>query len=533
MAHFKAALSTSTTGGLNTNVGGHVGFLAETVRKVTVDADEVVSDAGETLAGLLVYESRNINDDSLNTGLATEPVFSRVSTAVTGFLNPDSGATADARRTVELNAVNYFVNASGRTNVRVGVDMLLVTFLSGAQRAFVIDEIDTDASVRRAKLVQTNGELPDFGAVAAIATFKLLQVKAAVGGSNKDTTLASYLGSIFVNQRSITEGLGGGGEASGAAKFYASTVGGDGLSSFVPDEEALVWGGFFRAEKTGVVGPSRGGSVTRGSLLGDGSVVAYAGAIEGMFRPRTQAVAISSTGSYTYTWGPNNPVNRPSTDYLFAPRVVYHVTPLSGSVTITLNFDTTRYTLTDGDEVIVEIYNAFGVDLTVNWPTEFVTNLGAAYPSSQLGTVTSFKWRYNSARAEFVLVYRSTNPDDEPHTTNISAGVDSEEWNPWQTSRVLNMTMAASVDSAADFTLSLAPLTAVPEHGERLTILLKQDTGCDGPLTVTWPTSFTFSGSDGVAPPSNASGSTSVTKWELIYDATVTKWFATRTDYLY
>ena len=71
----------------------------------------------------------------------------------------------------------------------------------------------------------------------------------------------------------------------------------------------------------------------------------------------------------------------------------------------------------------------------------------------------------------------------------------------------------------------------VETPGDVLTANVYIADGTVGPMTITWPSNFVFSGSDGVIPSSNLTGSTMIVSYVFRRALHQASWFAVRTDY--
>lgn len=92
------------------------------------------------------------------------------------------------------------------------------------------------------------------------------------------------------------------------------------------------------------------------------------------------------------------------------------------------------------------------------------------------------------------------------------------------------------VTVATTVTLALSATSGyAASDGDELSIWVNIPTGTTGPFSITWPGDFKFSGSDGIVPSVNLSGTKYIIKYTFKYRAgtgfITAGWYATRTDY--
>lgn len=363
MAQFAASVVGAQDSTTDITLGGHVGLAIETNRRNTANSTEKAKPA-EHAAGLMTYIPRDVRSDTLNVSpFGAQSVLTRIDVTKTCILNPDNGGGANAQRTLELNVTDFFINASGATAIKVGIDLLMVTFLSGHKRAYIIEQIDVDTNnVRRAYLKTLSGDNPAFLSPTNV-TVQWLQVTAGIGGTANSTNL--YDGHFLATAGKLTDGLEGAGDLSSRVLVGATDDPQD------TDLPVIHWGGIRRRRHTGI-GASVGNVGYNGFLAGDGGLNSGGGVVAGFFQSRHQTFTISAAGPTTYTWGPTNPISHASTFYINAPAVTFNVTSVANPTTITLNLDTSLYTPAPGQQLYCTIVNVNGVVIVGNWPSQFL-----------------------------------------------------------------------------------------------------------------------------------------------------------------
>jgi len=293
-----------------------------TRRKQSLDSNEGINDNGSAASFLSV-----IPRNCTTVNLGASPVRTHIEAGLAGgSLNPDAGATADDRRTIELPAGQSFYNSAGETEVAEGYDMILVTYTGGLSaredEVYVITELDPDGDnlvdpgPRRCRVRTLNGGVAGFptGVATTDVTFTFVKNHFQQGGGTAFYRSVFDGVSDFVNFDTmyhavpppITDPNAGAGEILPfAPQFVAAAISSDdseayGYNGTTPS--ALLWGGFDSRRRTNHSTPALAGNQVRlrGGLRGDGSINAQ------YYSQRERRVTLDSGDlTPTVTWNPN------------------------------------------------------------------------------------------------------------------------------------------------------------------------------------------------------------------------------------
>lgn len=165
----------------NTAKGGDIGWLHETDANPSNNSNEF-SRAGLSGPGFLDVVPRDIRGATLD----TESLFF-INGQSNASLNPDSDTTEAARATVQCASGQYFRIPTGpdagKTSIRVGLDLLEVSFVGGSPKTavYVITEI---LSATRVRVEHMTGRPALFSLTAVTnARLRVLQPIVSLGGS--------------------------------------------------------------------------------------------------------------------------------------------------------------------------------------------------------------------------------------------------------------------------------------------------------------------------------------------------------------
>jgi hypothetical protein len=343
------------------NFGGDVGLYQESDLSSTAATGEWNR---ARIAGPLLLDAipRDVRADTLD-GSAT---LTRISSIANATINPTSGATTTARRTIQCATGQYFRNASagGRTAIRVGIDLLEVQTNAGVPvGTYVISAITADNQVLVTTLM---GGSPAFPTVAdATVRIRWIQPTVSLGGAVAAGLSSAPEGtyrSLLVAQSSPLTDVPSNNNHQVAALFLAAYARREEAYDVSITDAALernmtafAWGG---AVKTG------GTPEINGRLLGDGSIVCEFGrqAVTTINRRVHSESVPDAGGSYIL-----NPLLDGSVYNFTAAGTFSAAAPLD----ITLASD---YTPLDGDEIVLHFKfpsSAHPERLVVSLPSEF------------------------------------------------------------------------------------------------------------------------------------------------------------------
>lgn len=349
------------------NVGGDIGLYQESDQSSTSAAGEW---GRARTAGPLLFDvvPRDVRADTLD-GSVT---LTRISPVANATINPTSGSSTTARRTIQCAAGQYFrrTSAGSRTAIRLGIDMLEIQTNAGVPvGTYVITAFDSDTTV----LVSTlSGGSPSFSSTAdATVRIRWLQPTVSIGGAIAEGIVSAPEGAIrklLVAQATPLSDEAGNNTHQIAALFlsaYASIADAD-PDGFLTDSQffsgttALAWGGAVKA--TGV-------SEMNGRLLGDGGIYTDGGRqlLNLVSRRQREEVVPANGGIYVI-----NPLVDGSAFYFHNIANTFNV-----SATLTIQF-AAAYLLRPGagvgDELIFRFYFPSSVTpsrLTINMPSQF------------------------------------------------------------------------------------------------------------------------------------------------------------------
>jgi hypothetical protein len=268
----EAARSSSTSSSYT--AGGDFGYWHETEWRVkeTGSGDQRTRQfsAGPALMEVVPWDVRN--DEYLGDDVLT---FISPSTA-TATLNPDSGASANDRATIECASGQFFaLSTPTRTAIRLGVDMLEVTLQSGDVATYVIDNL---LSATRVIVRLISGAQPSFSASAVTdVALRWLQPIVRIGGVLATDSGAGFLTpAVSLKARPLLvippsfNTINPSNELHAQPAFFGSRTGSvTGAAAGSSDSRALEWGSTASPDSGGTV---NGTLTARGYLMGDGSL---------------------------------------------------------------------------------------------------------------------------------------------------------------------------------------------------------------------------------------------------------------------
>lgn len=124
-----------------------------------------------------------------------------------------------------------------------------------------------------------------------------------------------------------------------------------------------------------------------------------------------------------------------------------------------------------------------------------------------------------------------------PVTYLVSNGGRAITWNPTLQGGTIIISSDGPLIGAAPCSFAIDTSSGfAPTAGDEFSIFIKLDVTSTGPMTMTWPADFHFSGTDGTIPAANnppGPGSSIMTQYifKYVVTSTLTGWFATRTDF--
>jgi hypothetical protein len=348
LAQWKARLTgtLSATGSSDNNYGGALGFVHIGHCRNVLDLNDAAN-RGIPGAAILNASEKDIRTSSFPWG----PVLTRVdSTLVGSVTNPD---------TVSLNASDYFYldTPVHQSAIRLGVDMLEITFSNGSKSVYVITAFGVLPN--QATVTTLGGASPNF--VNGAAYFKWIRPSFFTGAAQEEFspgTIFELRGGSFLAPGSIT--VDPANEVAHASFFFAAgtpNVARAGVNNW--NMKAMSWGAYQDIE--GGPGLYLGQKLEYGTLLGDGSVQSYGGRIRGLISRRSVGYHnVAVTGSFVW-----NPYTESSLTIRF--------TGATAKV-LTLTLDP-LYVPEDGDSLEVFVLNTdtsgTGWDSTFIWPASF------------------------------------------------------------------------------------------------------------------------------------------------------------------
>lgn len=328
LALFKATKN-GVLGSRSVAKSGAIGFLELTTRGLVYND----GDPARSYAGFARLMRRNVDADTAGGGA----IFTRVPLGAGALLNPSgTGSTRLA-----LATSGHRFRTGGKTAVRLGVDLLLITRTSGERQLATITGFINDTTVTTS-LVTGSTAYPANEAV----TVEWVQPVLVIG----DGTDGSLGGFRYYPQPILGESATaapGGKQAKLVASSryrYAIPLGSDGRENL-----ALTWGGF--DENTGL-------EDMRGELRGDGGAVAQ------YFKGAHVNAPVSATvsgASYTFNFHPVGEEGvAPSSDALHL-RVT-----AAGLTTITINMNDSVVPL-EGSRITVTMHVLNTAEVSLVW----------------------------------------------------------------------------------------------------------------------------------------------------------------------
>jgi hypothetical protein len=368
LANWKAVIRGTTTGFYSPNLGGSSGFVSVGRKRNVNDANDVCF-TGHQAAGFLAVYEKEILSGTLNGATA----LTKINPALSATVNPTG--TSDV---LTLNALDYFrLTGPHRTAVRLGVDMVELTFPGGLQEVFLISSFDA-TDPRSAHLMTLGGAAPQF--VNGTVNVRWIRTGMFVGGDNDaSTSQHNFKGFSHLVPGNITTNptL----EIFQTPPFFAAgttdPTNGD-LSRGGWNIKAFTWGAY---TQTGTLVTDIGNQTVLGELWGDGSIYSYGGHISGIHNNRPDSHTLTG-GTTAITWNPG-------ASSLLAITI-------TGSLVNTVNVSLAgAFTPADGDKFEM-LYLQSCVASTaaegsvVNWPGAFRFSGNDANVVAPTGTVIKY-----------------------------------------------------------------------------------------------------------------------------------------------
>ena len=256
---------------------------------------------------------------------------------------------------VTLNAANYFYSGAGPfyTAIRLGVDMLEVTFANGSKKVVVVTAFG--ANPQEAVVTTLGGANPTFGVPVSAVTVKWIRPTFYTGGAVEQGGF-EFKGSAHLSPSAISNTPAT--ELTQSSFFFAAGTPNPVRDGGGWNHEAMTWGSY---QDTGSSPSAIGLKLKNGALLGDGTVESYGGRVRGLISKRsTNFYSISS--STPFVWDP----------YSTSVLGILFVNSSAKVLTLTLDPD---YVPQDGDSLEVIVCNSdtsgLGWQSTIVWPTSF------------------------------------------------------------------------------------------------------------------------------------------------------------------
>jgi len=372
----------------NKNLGGDVGIMQISPYVSTADANEHTS---TEVAGSLLFAG--VPRDVRASALGGNTAVTRVDVTTTAILNPDSGTTAVARSTIQLNATDYF-RVAGGNSIRRHFDMLEVTEIATGNVLGVFRVYQFPAD-NRVELLAPTGAVPSIGVSGSFTPVRVrwIQTTVSIGGRHAAANGQYGVPHFVVAQPSyLTDGYDSNAFSVDAAFLsalggYHRAVGATSFNGFA----AMAWGGF---DSTGAVSYA-------GYLQGDGGVYCLGGRQQLNLPGRTSAPYASGTGGRTCDW------------YLGASGnfVEIYTSGAAWTTSTTLTFayhETAGFVAQSGDEFELLVHIPPGstgpVQMAWSLPALF-SGSDAIIPTSNttLGTVTvRYRFVYSGVRSSWI-----------------------------------------------------------------------------------------------------------------------------------
>ncbi len=349
LAQWKAKLTGTISGsGLSDNdYGGALGFVHIGHCRNVLDINDAAN-RGLPGAAILNASEKDIRTSSFPWG----PVLTRV--------NSTSVGTVAIPNIINLNASDYFYldTPIHQTAIRLGVDMIEVTFSSGSKNVYIIT--DFGATPNQALVTTLGGGSPSFA--NGSATFKWIRPSFFTGAVQEEFspgTTFELRGGSFLVPGSITTDPNN--EVVHANFFFAAgttNVARAGVNNW--NMKAMSWGAYQDTE--GGPGLALGQKLEYGALLGDGSVLSYGGRVRGLLSKRSLGFHAIPSGTQSYSWNP----------YIDSALGLLFNGPAHTGLSLTLDV---AYVPQDGDGLEVFIWNSHhSVSDSMSWPASFRFN---------------------------------------------------------------------------------------------------------------------------------------------------------------
>jgi hypothetical protein len=350
LAQWKAKLrgTISPTGNSDTSYGGALGFVHIGHCRHVLDSRDAAN-IGLPGAAILNASEKDIRVTVFPGGNAA---LTRVNSTLLGTVaNPNI---------VNLNGSDYFLRntPTPQTAIRIGVDMVEVTFANGSKGVYVITAFG--ATPNQAIVATLGGGSPNF--TNGSASFKWIRPSFFTGAVQEEFSSEivggpfELRGASFLSPGSITT-LPDQEIAHAGFFFAAGTPNPARAGTDDWNFEAMSWGAY---QDTGTDTPL-GEKLVNGALLGDGSVESYGGRVRGLISKRSRNF-FSFFATSPYVWDP------------YSTSVLGILFGGSTAKILTLTLDP-GYTPQDGDSLEVIVWNSdtsgLGWQSTIVWPPTF------------------------------------------------------------------------------------------------------------------------------------------------------------------
>lgn len=342
LAQWKAILKGTTAATINTGRSGATGYVHVGSKQNVADINDVTL-RNVSSAGFLAVVEKDIKSATL----AGNAPYTKIDSSL--------AATVQNNNEVLLNSADYFrLTGPNRTAIRLGVDMLEITFANGYKGVYFPISFDV-SNARLVQIVTLGGVNPNLTTDANVRV-KWVRPTFFAGASESPTALYEMKGTGYLVAGAITTTPSA--EIPQTAPFYMAGT----LDPARADSgnnnwniKSLCWGSF---TETGASTNTLGLKTIKGELWGDGSVQSFGGRIKGLHANRPKTVTFAATGG-------------DGIDPRATSQIRYDLTTTSTKV-ITLNLDGT-YTPQEGDKVTVIIsHTGTGASRTsssVVWPS--------------------------------------------------------------------------------------------------------------------------------------------------------------------
>jgi hypothetical protein len=375
---------------------GYMGFVAITPRYDYGSGES--SSAGLPSAGFLAAIPRSITSDTLD----SKTTRTRINAGLTVTLNPDSGVGDDAR-VVQLATNDYFVNSNGYTAVRVGIDMLELSWPTGEKEVYIINQVNVTGTnpTRRAYLLTLGGSKPTFTG-GSTATARWIQPVFSAGGSLNPPGVAPFNLQSFLlcPPTPLVQDPGSSHASSAGIPFISGWPVDEVAESVAYSVPALQVCGFDYDT----------GAKNRGiEFYANGDIEHYRGRHFGALSSPGLSYSLLTLGTASKQWDPEAHDSTPST----VMKGGYAEVTFTSAANWTLTFHSS-YTPRIGDRLTLIIHNEGGGAVSITWPANFQFSEGDDIIPTDAGFIAKYECVYSNLNGSPAFLVTRTSYDLSP-----------------------------------------------------------------------------------------------------------------------